>query len=208
MDLSSTGSQNPYASPAIPKESERPSLPPSANKPNEPLAQPIRISGALTMEDYFRGGRLGKRWQKRFFISVCIIGLLVVWGIDYEEFLQGNYLTIAVITTILLAIWTLFYIGAQWLVHSRFRKACASGKGVFAPTEGIITEEDYEVHQEIGDAKYRWSAFSKFRSTDQVAVLFVEGSPFHFGIIPRGKFQTQHDWECFIGLLDRKLPRC
>ena len=58
MDHPPQDSQNPYASPAIPSNAERPTR--SPNKPNEPLVQPIRISGILSLEDYFRGESCGK----------------------------------------------------------------------------------------------------------------------------------------------------
>jgi hypothetical protein len=38
--------------------------------------------------------------------------------------------------------------------------------------------------------------------------VFFQNQPQRFHIFSRSGFQTQHDWECFIGLLDRKLPRC
>jgi hypothetical protein len=206
MDHPPQDSQNPYASPAIPSNAERPSR--SPNKPNEPLVQPIRISGALSLEDYFRGARVGKRLQRRISIGVFAVGLLLIWGIYYAEIVQGNFTPVVIASAILLAAWSLTIIVLQWLINLRFRKACASGKGIFSHAEAVITEENYEVHQEAGDSKFRWSAFSRYRSTNHVTVLFFEGSPFQFGVIPRSRFQTQHDWECFLGLLDRKMPRC
>jgi hypothetical protein len=69
-------------------------------------------------------------------------------------------------------------------------------------------EDHYEVRQELMVSQIKWSVFNKFRYCDRLVVLFYDGNPFQFGIIPRSKFRSDHDWQCFIGLLDRKVPRC
>jgi hypothetical protein len=208
MDDPSQNSQNPYASPPILAEVVNPSCSASRNKPNEPLVEPIRTSGALSLQDYFRGARLGRRRVHRFLILFCLVVLLFFWGISYRDILAGKLGAIIALSVVIPGIWLGTFFIAQWFVNLRVRKAHAAGKGVFAQIEGVMYEDYYETRQEMMVAKVMWSMFCKFRYSDRLVVMYYDGNPFVFGIIPRSKFQNQHDWECFIGLLDRKMPRC
>jgi len=207
MDQLRPNSQNPYASPAIPREPERPPLSPSANKPNEPLVEPIHASGAISLADFYYAVRLRRHWLARFRPFLLVVPLLVV-GWVWAMMNAGNA------PDALLFLWALpfFAILAVLLLRRlpnwRLRKMAIAGKGIFAHTESDIYEDYCEIRQESATAKIMWSMYCKFRYSDRLVLLFYDGIPHQFGIIPRSKFRSQHDWECFIGLLDRKMPRC
>lgn len=207
MDPSSPDSQNPYASPAAAADAEPASV--SRNKPNEPLVEPIRTSGALSLADYHYGVRLGKRWLRRLDWAVFLLMPLgvVIWGFS-GELKQGHLGTAVALYFILLFLIWLLETTLHWLRNWRVRKIQAAGKGIFAHVEAAMYEDHYEVLQEQMAAKVMWSMFRKFRHSDRAVVLYYDANPFQFAILPRSKFKTQHDWECFIGLLDRKMPRC
>jgi hypothetical protein len=174
-----------------------------------PLVKPIHISGSLSLEDYFYGMRLYRRRIQRFGLLFGIISILLVDVLFfYSEISEGNLS--GVIFTFILSLVGFFVVVIilRGLVNWRIKKACKIGKGPFAQTESIISEEGYESQQEVMVAKVLWSAFSKYRYSDRLVVLFQDGSPNSIAILPRNKFQTPEDWECFIDLLDRKMPRC
>jgi hypothetical protein len=174
-----------------------------------PLVKPIHISGSLSLKDYFYGMRLYRRRINRIALLSGIIGMLLFDGlIFYSEISEGNFR--GVIFTFFLSLAGFFVVVTilRGLIHWRIKKACTIGKGPFAQTESIISEEGYESQQEVMVAKVLWSAFSKYRYSDRLVVLFQDGSPNTIVILPRNKFQTPEDWECFIDLLDRKMPRC
>jgi hypothetical protein len=207
MDHSLPDSQNPYASPAILAEAVQAAS--SLNKPNEPLVQPIRISGSLSLQDYFRGVRLGRRRVHRFLLLLCLAVLILLWVTAYrDKSIERDIAPIIVLTIVIPLVWLGVFVGVRWFTNLRVRKSHALGKGPFAPTEAFITEDGYEVHRETVNANTLWSAYCKYRHSDEVAVLFLDGNPNMFVLVPRNHFQTQHDWDCFLGLLERKLPRC
>jgi hypothetical protein len=174
-----------------------------------PLVKPIHISGSLSLEDYFYAMRLYRRRIQHFallFGIICIILVDVLFF--YSEISEGDFRGVIVTFFLSLVGFFVVVIILRSLVNWRIKKACTIGKGPFAQTESIISEEGYESQQEVMVAKVLWSAFSKYRYSDRLVVLFQDGSPNSIAILPRNKFQTPEDWECFIDLLDRKMPRC
>jgi hypothetical protein len=205
MDHSSE-SANPYASPAIPSEKQQPAS--SANSPDRPLVEPIRTSGALSLQDYFYGLRLARqRYWRLVFFFFLLLGLLFIHYTLFKSITLENYQVWIFFYVMLALMVGIFPIIVGWFSNWRVRERKKAGKGVFAAVESILYEDHYEVHQESMDARINWSMFCKFRYSDRLVVLFFDGNPRQFGIIPRSKFQSQHDWECFIGLLDRKMKR-
>jgi hypothetical protein len=209
MDQSPPERENPYASLMIPVEDRQSAASPSPNKPNEPLVEPIRTSGALSLADYYYGVRLGRRRLRRFALLIFFVAplLYLFWALN-PRITFDNLGMVILIYLIAISLGGIGILIIQWLRNGRVRKIYAAGKGVFAHTESVMYENHYETRQEVMVAKVMWSMFCKFRYSDRLVVMYYDGNPFVFGIIPRSKFQTQHDWECFIGLLDRKMPRC
>jgi hypothetical protein len=209
MDDPSQNSQNPYASPPIQAETVNPSSSASRNKPNEPLVEPIRTSGALSLTDYYYGVRLGRRRLRRFALLIFFVAplLYLFWALN-PNFAFDKLGMVILIYLSAISFGGCGIIIIQWLRNGQIRKIHAAGKGVFAHTESVMYEDYYETRQEVMVAKVMWSMFCKFRYSDRLVVMYYDGNPFVFGIIPRSKFQNRHDWECFIGLLDRKMPRC
>lgn len=142
------------------------------------------------------------------FVLIGVPLLVLVW-LMLPAIAQGNFNFASFESMfVILAIAVVYFIVLRWVVRSRVRRIQATGKGAFAYTESTMYEDHYEVRQELIVSQIKWSVFSKFRYGGRLAVLFYDASPFHFGIIPRSKFRSDHDWQCFLGLLDRKMPRC
>jgi hypothetical protein len=201
--------QNPYASPGGPVEPSAPAAA-SRNTPNMPLVEPLFLSGQLTLEDYYCGIHLGRRGLRQIsaFVLIGVPLLALVW-LMLPAIARGNFNFAAFDSLfVIVAIAAVYLVGLRWILRSRLRRIQATGKGAFAFTESTMYEDHYEVRQESIVSQIKWSLFNKYRYCDRLVVLFYEGSPFQFGIIPRSKFRSDHDWQCFIGLLDRKMPRC
>jgi hypothetical protein len=201
-------SQNPYASPGRSIEPAAAAAP-SRNTPNMPLVEPIYLSGQLSLEEYHRGVRLGRRGFRRISAFVFIGAPLVLVWLILPAIVQGNF-NFAPFDAILVmyTIGVVLVVGLWFSFRRQVRRIRAAGKGAFAYTESTMYEDHYEVRQESIVSQIKWSLFNKFRYCDRLVVLFYDASPFQFGIIPRSKFRSDHDWQCFIGLLDRKMPRC
>jgi hypothetical protein len=217
MDNTSYNSQNPYASPVIPAEAKDASASDSLNTPDKPLVEPIHISGSLSLDDYYIAVRLGRRrLNKLLLVILGILFVLFVIVIYFPERFRGD-----IGEAVSLAVCLLFYVFLLAIVIYVFftrsnqiwrkwlaRQAYMKGTKPFACTDTIISEDSHEVHMQGVDIKICWSIFKKFRYSDRVALIYFKGASSQFCIFARSKFRTQHDWECFLGLLDRKLPRC
>jgi hypothetical protein len=201
--------QNPYVSPRRSVEASA-SAATSRNTPNMPLVEPIYLSGQLSLEDHDYGVRLGRRGLRRMsaFALIGVPILVLVWLL-LPAIARGNVNVAAFDSMfVILAIAVAYFFGLRLILRSRLRRIQAAGIGAFAYTESTMYEDHYEVRQELMVSQIKWSVFNKFRYCDRLVVLFYDGNPFQFGIIPRSKFRSDHDWQCFIGLLDRKVPRC
>jgi hypothetical protein len=206
MDHPQHESENPYASPAIPTSAEPTS--PSRNTPGQPLVEPIRIAGALSIDDYLYAIRLSRRKRRIFMLFAIPLGIFMIdLGLYSDELANGKFSTFFTIFFLTLIGTVVLASILKWLIFLRIKKSCVIGKGPFAQTKTVISEDSYVSEQELMAGNICWSAFRKFCHSDRLAVLFLDGSPNTIVIFPRKKFQTQHDWECFLGLLERKLPR-
>jgi hypothetical protein len=152
---------------------------------------------------------LGRRKLRRFALLIFFVAplLYLFWALN-PNFAFDKLGMVILIYLIAISLGGIGILIIQWLRNGRVRKIHAAGKGVFAHIEGVMYEDYYETRQEMMVAKVMWSMFCKFRYSDRLVVMYYDGNPLVFGIIPRSKYQNQHDWECFIGLLDRKMPRC
>lgn len=207
MENPASDSQNPYASPTTSPAGVPAST--SPNTPTAPLLQPIHISGSLSLEDYLYGFKLARRKLMRYIWVVCIVvfSILCIWEVN-QVFFDVHEIGVIVVFVIFL-ITAIFALKALfWIFNRRNKKLVARGKGPFANTDIFISEEGYEARSELASGKVSWAIFSQFRSSDRMVVLYYDGNPNLYLFFPRSKFQTPEDWECFIGLLDRKMPRC
>jgi hypothetical protein len=213
MEAQSQKSQNPYASPIVRPIIERVSTPLSLNKPSEPLVQPIRISVSLSLQEYYSAVRLARKPFRWFALLYFVVLLLLhVICVFYRDIINGEF-GMVVLALFYISVFVLFFYWLRkWSLRARrdwhARKAHAAGTGIFISYEMIIFEDHYEVITTVMEAKVQWSFFCMFRDSDRLVMLYHKEDPLQYSIIPRSKFQSQHDWECFIGLLDRKLPRC
>jgi hypothetical protein len=209
MDDQSSDRQNPYASPAIPTNAGQAFAVPSLNKPTEPLVQPIQTSGALSLEDFNFAIKLARRKTMRYVWAVLAVALLIgcAWE-GYQIFLDPKELSVVAVILVFVIVSFAFLFPVLHIFGRRTKKAFAEGKGPFAYIENSIFEDGYEFREELSTGKVRWDTFSKFRYSDRIVVLFYEVNPNMAQIFSRAKFKSAEDWECFIGLLDRKLPRC
>jgi hypothetical protein len=173
MDHQSTDSQNPYASPGIPTESQTSSAT-SPNKPNEPLVQPIRISGSLTLNDYYYGIRLGRRRQLWLIVVLLVIGLLMFLVAAFlPDIMNGNLGVVTVVSAFTVFSSLMLVIILRWLINRRVSIIHAAAKGVFAYTESVMYEDHYEVRQEVMTATVNWSIFCKFRPSARLVVFIL-----------------------------------
>lgn len=202
MEQSSANSQNPYASPGI-ATNNSPFV--SHNNPNEPITETIHCFGSASRQDiklaqklvfqnwYYTSARIAVSW---ILLLIFILFYSMYQKMPFGFFVATNFVIIAPCLPFLIA---------HFIRHAR---EANSQKGVFGFQEFFILEDGYEIRSECTYSKTKWTAFRGYRYSHQV-VLAVFQNSFGQGItFPRSLFQTEHDWECFIGLLDRKLTRC
>jgi hypothetical protein len=91
----------------------------------------------------------------------------------------------------------------RWLNEQNCRKQV----GVYGYTTGKANEHGFESRVEFISTTYQWEAFSGYRASQSVALTFSCAPAKHFVIFARTKFASEADWQRFLELLGRKLPR-
>jgi hypothetical protein len=180
---------------------------PSANKPNEPLVQPIHISGSLALNDCLAAIKLLRGGHDYLFLLIFSISIISIEFGILRYILTKHQLKLTMITS--LAAFLIFVAVLRGIKFRSLKKAFIKCEGLFASTENIISEDSYITQQESMENNIPWSVFKYYRITDRVALLVqpMTLKKISFTIVPRSKFKSPEDWKCFIGLLDRKLPR-
>jgi hypothetical protein len=202
MDPNSANSPNPYASPGV-TPNNSPSV--SRNNPKEPLTETIHGFGSVSRQDikltqklvlqnwYYTSARLAGGWIS---LLIFILFISMYQKMPFVFFVATSFVMIAPCLPFLIA-----------HVMRRAREA-NSQIGIFGFREFFILEDGYETRSECTYSKTKWTAFRGYRYSDQMVLLVFQNSYGQGISFPRSLFQTQHDWECFLGLLDRKLTRC
>jgi hypothetical protein len=205
MNHPHSDSENPYASPAIPQENRQASD--SPNRPDAPLVRPIRISGVISGEDYKAGLKLGMQNAiPRYLVLIFLYLSLILWGLCAYALVRDIDLVLK-LAFVTVAFYFIFIVSYKWLIGRQDRHTRNIHKGPFEYEEATITEDGFEAQSQFGQSKNAWQSFGKFEHNDCVAVLHFNGYPRLFRLFPRSKFQTPEDWECFLGLLKRKLGK-
>lgn len=69
-----------------------------------------------------------------------------------------------------------------------------------------ITAEGIRFVNEYEDVMQRWSAFSKFRASQRVVLLYFGHNPSFVRVISRAWFSLDSEWSRFLAYVARKLP--
>jgi hypothetical protein len=90
-----------------------------------------------------------------------------------------------------------------FLYRARIWRQWRRKTGVFSPVETTIAEDGIQSKSQGVSSHIAWDAFTGFRRSDRMAVLYLKLGGFVF--VSRARFAQTRDWDAFVGLLEWKV---
>lgn len=197
--------------PSPKREATGASDPGAAGRQTPLQAEIIRIGGTLSPKDLFAASKLAHRGRPSDAIVVAAVfsALSLGLGVTSAVTRQSGWLAIAAICLVLA-----IGVGLEAFRSARRVKRCwRQQRGIFRPQRVEITEEGIRQQTDESSAAYRWNAFSKYAASQRVVILHFDPpealmhSMHDHLIVPRAFFPAHADWDVFVRLVERKLPK-
>ena len=197
---------NPYQTPDAPLVAELVTpydLPPRASLP--PGA--VGFSGAITVAEALEADRLLMPWHLwRLWGGISVLVVVSIWfalaaaaGWPDREAVFGP-LCLAI-----LMVGMAGFIAMQRLRLLRLaRRRYEQRYGSYGETTGYVSPEELVTHTPFASSTIRWPAFSGYKSSPQVALLFWDNAP-GFLILVRGKFASDEDWRAALAIIASRV---
>jgi hypothetical protein len=170
---------------------------------------PLRLVGSLPLSDFYHGRRLAVRafWPRVFLLVGVFVAFAAFFSaIAISAWPYSQQASIRILITVLVA-FPLLCLSPAVFLRLKVRRQWRRRTGIFSETETTITEDGVTTQvKSLGiSSNCSWDAFTGFRSSERVAVLYFKLGA-HM-IVSRTKFSTTRDWEAFLALLGNKLTR-
>ena len=169
------------------------------------LESPIRGQGTPTGEDFAEGHRLAcaMTWKKLVLVLLLLVGTGLMNAsraltLGQAAVYLGGY--VAIVGSVFAVSAVLGRFHSDRLFH-RVGQLQASFREI------VATDQQIESRYLAGTETYRWTDFSRYRRSDRLIVLLQKGPAIVFQVFPRELFGSSGDWERFVTLVERKLPR-
>jgi hypothetical protein len=184
------------------------------NRPGEPLVEPLVAAGAITQDDLSLVGKMlarseprNERRQASAVFVVLILSVFAVWGCWLFYVFQDS---MHVASLVFAASIVIFLLIITFIVHNSVRRTKRNRErqeDISTEMAALIQEDGYLYYSQQAFLECKWRAFRHYEQSEQVVLLHGHERPY-FSVFLRHTFLNDADWECFLGLLDRKLPRC
>ena len=197
---------NPYVSPASPPRGQDP-------RDWEPLVpgEVLRIQGVLSPKDLFAANKLRGKDKPSDGFSAASLFLFFFLGTLGAAI--GVHFAFIILVLIFLAL-ALGFAYAALRAARRIDRYWRDQRGVFRPQQIEITEQGIRQQTEEISAAYRWNVFATHTASKRVVILDFDPpqgpwchSTFGCLVIPREFFLCDADWDRFVRLVRRKLPK-
>jgi hypothetical protein len=185
---------NPYESPRL-EVVEQPPPADSWSPPRLALDDAIFMEGTVTFDDWRKAALLhlgARRWFPKSLITL----LLLVLGVVLLAQGNGGYLAAGFVGLVLLAIWVV----GPWQLRTAWKSSRIE------PLRRYITEDGIQTDTPTVRTVMAWEALSKHRISQDMVLLYTAPAILYYWY-PRRFFQREEDWNAFLVLVQRKLPR-
>ena len=197
---------NPYVSPASPPRGRD-------RWDWEPLVpgEVLRVEGVLAPKDLFLANNLKAAQKPGDAITLAVVFFMIFLGTAIPAVIEqrGFVYLAAVFLALAIGFGSVGFPAAR-----RIDRYWRDKRGVFQFRQIEISEEGIRQQSEDSSAEYRWDVFGTYTATKRVVMLEFdppEGYVYHFAfgqlLIPREFFLCDADWNRFVRLVRRKLPK-
>lgn len=166
-------------------------------------ATAIVAEGVVTAEDFFAAQKL-HRTTRRLADVVWLVLLVLFSGGGLKLFLDGTGRGFIIAIAVIVVGHLLFM--RLYLPRLAARRVWQRSRSLHAPMRRLISPELVQTITPESNVIVRWSAYVKYRGSEQVILLYLTEHPQLFTMFPRAMFQSEEDWHRFQSMVAERLP--
>lgn len=167
------------------------------------LATAIVAEGVVFEADFLAAQKLHR--PTRRMTDLIWLGLLVLFsGGGLKLFLDGTGRGLIIAILVIVGGHLIFM--RLFLPGIAAKRVWQRSRSLHAPMRRLISPELVQTITPDSNVIVRWTAYVKYRSSEQVVLLYLTEHPQLFTMFPRAMFRNDEDWHRFQHLVAEQLP--